>query len=67
VLFGSLEVIVPSGVEVDVAAAAIMGSKALRLSGPPPLADAPRIVIHGLVVCGSLNVRDQWRPISSLA
>jgi len=67
VVFGALEVIVPSGVEVDVEAVTVLGHKTVRLRGPAPVADAPRIVIHGLVFAGALTVRDQVRPLLGLA
>jgi hypothetical protein len=58
VVFGSLEVIVPHGVEVELEATSILSSKTQRVSGLPPIGDAPRIVISGYVVGGSLTVRD---------
>lgn len=67
VLFGRLEMIVPSGVELDVEAWTVLSQKALRLGGPPPGSDVPRIVVRGSVLGGSLVVRDQVRPIFGLA
>jgi hypothetical protein len=66
VIFGNLEVIVPHGVEVELDAASILSSKTQRVSGSPPIGDAPRIAISGYVVAGSLTVRDSpvahdWR------
>jgi hypothetical protein len=66
VVLGSLEVIVPHGVEVELEAASILSSKTQHVTGSPPLGDAPRIVISGYVMGGSLTVRDSpvahdWR------
>jgi hypothetical protein len=66
VILGSLEVIVPHGVEVELEASSILSSKTQRVSGSPPLGDAPHILISGYVVAGSLTVRDSpvahdWR------
>jgi hypothetical protein len=57
VVLGSLEVVVPHGVEVDLEASSILSSKTQRVSGPA-IPDAPRIVITGHVLAGSLTVRD---------
>lgn len=66
VVLGSLEVIVPHGVEVELDASSVLSSKTLRVTGPNPVGDPPRIVITGVVVGGSLTVRDsgaahEWR------
>jgi hypothetical protein len=58
VVLGSLEVIVPHGVEVDLEASSVLSSKTLRVMGPTPLGDPPRIVITGVVIAGSLTIRD---------
>ena len=59
VLMGNVNVIVPEGVEVDLGATAVMGTRTLKLSGPPAPPGAPVIVIEGLVVMGDLTVRDR--------
>jgi hypothetical protein len=66
VMLGSMELLVPHGVEVELEASSVLSSKVLRVSGPPPLGDPPRILITGVVVAGSLTVRDsaadhEWR------
>jgi hypothetical protein len=58
VMFGSMDVIVPLGVEVELEASSVLSSKVLRVTGPTPVGDPPRIVITGVVVAGSLTVRD---------
>jgi Domain of unknown function (DUF1707)/Cell wall-active antibiotics response 4TMS YvqF len=58
VVLGSLEVIVPHGVEVELEASSVLSSKTLRVTGPTPVGEPPRIVITGVVVAGSLTVRD---------
>ena len=59
VVMGSVNVIVPEGVEVDLDATTIMGSRTAKLKGPPPQPGAPLIIIRGLVVMGDVTVRDK--------
>jgi hypothetical protein len=61
VLMGNVNVIVPEGVEVELDATPIMGSRSLKLKGKPPEPGAPVVVIRGLVVMGDLTVRDRPR------
>ena len=66
VVLGKLEVIVPHGVEVELEASSVLSSKTLRVTGPSPVGEPPRIIITGVVVGGSLTVRDSppahdWR------
>ena len=59
VVMGNLKVIVPEGVDVDLDATAIMGSRKVVLSGPPPPRDAPLVRVEGLILMGELTVRDR--------
>jgi len=59
VVMGNLKVIVPEGVDVDLDAMVIMGSRKLVLSGPPPAPGAPLVRVEGLVLMGELTVRDR--------
>ena len=59
VLMGNVTIIVPQGVDVDLDATAILGSRSVKLSGPPPVAGAPLVRVEGLVVMGDLTVRDR--------
>lgn len=59
IVMGNLNVIVPEGVEVDLDATTIMGSRTLKLKGAPPAPGAPVVVIQGLVLMGDLTVRDR--------
>jgi hypothetical protein len=66
VVLASMDVIVPHGVDVELEASSVLSSRVLRVSGPTPAGDPPRIVISGVVVAGSLTVRDapadhEWR------
>jgi hypothetical protein len=56
-VLGSIDVIVPAGVEVDVEVHALLGSRDMRVGAAPP-EGAPIIRITGMVLLGSLNVRD---------
>ena len=59
VVFGSLELIVPPGVDVDIGAAAILSGREMKLSRPISLSGTkPLIRITGSVFCGSIIVRD---------
>jgi hypothetical protein len=58
IVLGSLEVIVPDGIEVELEASSVLSSKTLRVTGPSPVGEPPRIVISGVVIAGSLTVRD---------
>jgi hypothetical protein len=57
-VLGSVEVIVPAGVEVELEVHALLGTRDLRVAGTAPAAGAPVIRITGMVVLGALNVRD---------
>ncbi len=57
-VLGSIDVIVPAGVEVDLEVHALLGSRDMRMGTAPPAAGAPVIHITGMVLLGSLNVRD---------
>jgi hypothetical protein len=61
VVMGSLDVIVPFGVEVELEGTAIMGSKESKLKGPPPGPGAPIVRINAFSLMGSVTVRDSAR------
>lgn len=56
-VLGSIDVIVPAGVEVELEVHAVLGSRDMRMGTAPP-SGAPLIRITGMVLLGSLNVRD---------
>jgi hypothetical protein len=56
-VLGSIDVIVPAGVEVELEVHALLGSRDMRMGTAPP-AGAPVIRVTGMVLLGSLNVRD---------
>jgi hypothetical protein len=57
-VLGSVDVIVPTGVEVEMDATAVLGAHDMRLTPSTPALGAPVIRITGLVLLGSLTVRD---------
>ena len=59
-ILGSVEVIVPEGVEVDVAGSSILSGENLRIEGTPP-AGAPLVRIRHSGLLGSLTVRSRPR------
>lgn len=70
-VMGTVEVIVPEGVEVDLGGVAIMGAKAMKLGGPIPPYGAPIVRITGLALMGEIKVRNQpslmeraWKRLS---
>jgi Domain of unknown function (DUF1707)/Cell wall-active antibiotics response 4TMS YvqF len=56
-VFGSLDVIVPEGVEVDLNGLAIFGSKQTQGRPVRLMPGAPLVRVHALVVFGTANVR----------
>jgi DUF1707 SHOCT-like domain/Cell wall-active antibiotics response LiaF, C-terminal len=71
-IMGTVEVIVPEGVQVDLQGIAIMGSKTLRMSDAPILEGAPVVRITGLALMGEIKVRNQptmfekaWKKLTS--
>src|SRR5258708_35556454 len=58
-VMGSVDVIVPFGVEVELEGIAIMGSKDAKLTGPPPLPGAPVVRVNAFTAMGSVTVRDR--------
>jgi uncharacterized protein DUF1707/cell wall-active antibiotic response 4TMS protein YvqF len=61
-ILGSVTVIVPAGVEVDVAGTGVLSSADVRVDGTPP-AGAPLVRIRHSGLMGSLSVRSR-RPIA---
>jgi hypothetical protein len=61
VIMGSVDVIVPFGVEVELEGIAIMGSKEAKLKGPPPAPGAPVVRVNAFNLMGSVTVRDSAR------
>ena len=58
-IMGTVEVIVPEGVQVDLEGIAIMGSKGLRMSDAAVRPGAPLVRVTGLAVLGEIKVRNQ--------
>jgi len=58
-VMGGIDVIVPPGVEVELEGVAVMGSKVLKLSGPPPGAQAPVVRVNAFSLMGSVSVKDR--------
>jgi hypothetical protein len=59
VLLGSLELLVPEGVDIDVEAGAILAGREIKLTRPGSTSGLkPVIRITGMVTLGSINVRD---------
>lgn len=55
-LMGSVRVIVPDGIDVDVDGIAIMGSKTLRISSARPLPGSPVIRVTAVALMGEVSV-----------
>jgi hypothetical protein len=60
-LMGSVDVIVPFGIEVELEGIAIMGMKEAKLTGPPPAPGAPVVRVNAFTIMGSVIVRDKAR------
>jgi class 3 adenylate cyclase len=63
-IMGSVEIIVPEGVEVELSGFNIMGSKESRVADGPGRAGAPVVRVNAFVLMGSVLVRDK-RPRST--
>ena len=64
-VFGSVEVMVPEGVVVEVSGGGALSSQEVRVGGLTP-EGAPVIRIHHRGVCGSLSVRSRPRLMDQL-
>jgi hypothetical protein len=64
-VFGSIEVIVPEGVHVELLGGAALSSQELKVEGRPP-EGAPVIRIHHRGFCGSLAVRSRPKLVDQL-
>jgi Cell wall-active antibiotics response 4TMS YvqF len=64
-VFGSVEVIVPEGVLVELSGGGALSSQELKVQGDAP-EGAPVIRIHHRGVCGSLGVRSRPRLADQL-
>ena len=71
-IMGTVEVIVPEGVQVDLQGIAIMGARTLRMKDAEILEGAPVVRITGLALMGEIKVRNQptllemaWKRLSS--
>jgi hypothetical protein len=58
-MLGTVEVIVPEGVQVDFEGIAIMGSKQSHMSDAPIRHGAPLVRVTGLALMGTIKVRNQ--------
>jgi hypothetical protein len=71
-IMGTVEVIVPEGVEVSLEGVAIMASKELQMSDAPVGLGAPLVRVTGLALMGEIKVRNKpslseriWQRLSS--
>lgn len=55
-VMGSIEIIVPEGVEVDLTGFAVMGSKEEKVTDAPPLPGAPLVRVRAFALMGSVEV-----------
>lgn len=62
-VMGSVDIIVPEGIEADLTGLAVMGEKELHLRDMPPIPGSPRILVRAFPVMGSVNV--QSRPVTA--
>jgi hypothetical protein len=58
-VMGTVDVVVPFGVEVELEGIAIMGSREAKLTGPPPPPGAPIVRINAFAMMGTVIVRDK--------
>jgi Domain of unknown function (DUF1707)/Cell wall-active antibiotics response 4TMS YvqF len=60
-IMGSVEIVVPPGIEVDVAGFAFMGSREERVADVPVLPGTPVVRVRGYALMGSVEVRSKQR------
>jgi hypothetical protein len=65
-VIGNVEIIVPTGVEIELEAHAVLGARDVRISAAAPASGAPVIRISGIVLLGSLTIRDAAAPVAHL-
>ncbi len=58
-LMGSVDIVVPEGIEVELSGIPIMGSKAIRVRDVPPVPGSPRVRVRAVPVMGSVTVRSR--------
>ena len=58
-VMGSVDILVPEGIEVEISGIPVMGSKDLRLRDVPRVAGSPRVRVRALAVMGSVAVRSK--------
>lgn len=57
-VIGNVEIVVPTGVEIELEAHAVLGARDVRIGAAAPASGAPVIRISGIVLLGSLTIRD---------
>jgi hypothetical protein len=62
-VFGGVEVLVPTGVTVELDGFALFGSKSYRVTPAPPRPDFPRVRVRARAVFGNVTVRTPRRPV----
>lgn len=62
-LFGGIEVLVPTGVRVELDGFALFGSKSYRVKPAPVRTDFPRVRVRARAVFGNVTVRSPRRPV----
>ena len=60
-VMGSVDIVVPEGIEVELSGIPLMGSKALRVRDVPPVPGSPRVRVRALAIMGSVSVRSTPR------
>jgi uncharacterized protein DUF1707/cell wall-active antibiotic response 4TMS protein YvqF len=65
-VLGSVEVLVPEGVEVEVSGSVVLGSRDVRVEGDAPATGAPVVRIRAAGAFGSIEVRSRPRVADEL-
>jgi hypothetical protein len=58
-VMGGIDIIVPEGVEVDLAGFALMGAKEEKVADVPPLPGAPLVRVRAFALMGAVEVRSK--------
>jgi hypothetical protein len=55
-IMGSIEIVTPEGIDVDLTGMSIMGRRSLQVHDPPVLRGSPRILIRAFPIMGEVKV-----------
>ncbi|MGD1012530.1 MAG: DUF1707 domain-containing protein [Acidimicrobiales bacterium] len=58
-IMGSIDIVAPEGIDVELTGLSIMGRRSLRMRDVPVLRGSPRIIVRAFPVMGEVNVKSR--------